>query len=235
MACDRIAVLRQSIESYRKLKPEPIIVIHDGGSTFPPMLEYLAELEKSGIQVERSGRVTENEDLNKASVTIEKWFATNDAPYYVVTDPDILIEDGFDDLFEVYAWFLTRNPDIDVVGPMLRIDDIPDHYPLKFVAAGRHYYQFWSKVPQITRIHGKQVLFQKSKIDTTFGMYRKGFKFHHYNDGIRVYAPYAAKHLDWYIDPASMTPDQVYYMANSSKVAHWGGAWLRSAPQSYVL
>jgi hypothetical protein len=234
--CDRTSVLQQSLASYKRIRPEPIIVIHDNGSTFPPMLDYLRGLERDGVQVFRSGPVKGDADLNRIAETIEAWFRSNDAPYYIVTDPDIAIEDGYEDMLDVYAHFLTAIPQLAVVGPMLRIDDIPDHYPLKFVAAGRHYYQFWCKEPLEAPVNGKTVRYQHATIDTTFGMYRRGFSFHRYNDGIRVYAPYWAKHLDWYIDPKHMSDDQLYYMERASVVSHWGGAWLRdNLNTSYVL
>src|SRR2546423_1829035 len=77
-------------------------------------------------------------------------------------------------------------------------------YPLKFVAAGRHYYQFWSKTPQEITWRDGVIQYQRAPIDTTFGMYRKGFTFRRQNPGLRVYAPYWARHLDWYIDPSCM-------------------------------
>lgn len=233
--CDRIAVLRESLDSFRKIKPMPRFILHDNNSTYPLMLEYLDELEEGGVEVVRTGRsVVSNEDLNRIGETVTDWFSRNDAPYYIVTDPDIALEGGHDDILNAYSFLLQRFPKAEVVGPMLRIDDIPDHYPLKFVAAGRHYYQFWQKEPESIRWKGRRLQYQWAPIDTTFGMYRKGYKFRRLNEGLRVYAPYWARHLDWYIDPANMGDDQRWYMERASKVSHWGGSWLRSRPPSYV-
>ena len=38
---------------------------------------------------------------------------------------------------------------------------------------------------------------------------------------IRTLAPYTAKHLDWYVDPDNVSPDQAYYMEHASNNNHW--------------
>lgn len=235
--CDRIGVLRDSLASYRRIEPEPIIVLHDNNSTYPPMLEYLRELEREGVEVVRTGTpIRVADDLNQISATVSDWFSRYDAPYYVVTDPDVAIEDGHSDILDAYGFLLEQFSDATVVGPMLRIDDIPDYYPLKFVAAGRHYYQFWHKTPEEIAWRGRVIKYQHATIDTTFGLYRKHFTFRRHTQGLRVYAPYWARHLDWYIDPAKMTDDQHWYMQHASGVSHWGGAWLRDELKPrYVL
>jgi hypothetical protein len=237
LACDRIEVLRQSLASYRQIEPAPIIVIHDNASTYPPMLDYLASLQAEGIEVIRGGPINEDEDLNLVANAVEDWMQTHHASHYIVTDPDVALEPGASDAIDVYARLLEKFPEASVVGPMLRLDDIPNHYPLKMVAAGRQFYQFWQKPPERVRLSlFRTVDVVRCKIDTTFGLYRRGFRFRRYSDGLRVHAPYWAKHLDWYIDPQNMTPDQVYYMNHASKVSHWGGSWLReSLDRNYAL
>lgn len=38
---------------------------------------------------------------------------------------------------------------------------------------------------------------------------------------VRVFAPYSARHLDWYVDPNNITPCQEYYQLTSSDISHW--------------
>ena len=64
-------------------------------------------------------------------------------------------------------------------------------------------------------------------IDTTFGMYRRGYAFRRLSQGFCAYAPYQARHLDWYLDPDALTEDQRYYMEHAFVVSPWGGVWLR--------
>ena len=165
--------------------------------------------------------------LNSIADTITDWFSCHDAPSFIVTDPDIELEAGGGDILEFYSDLLAASSQIEVVGPMLRIDDLPEHYPLKAEVIRRHTDQFWHKTPEHLLWRGKELLYQQALIDTTFGMYRKGFQFHRLSRGLRTYAPYAARHLDWYLNPQELSDDQRYYMKHASTVSHWGGAWLR--------
>ena len=139
-----------------------------------------------------------------------------------MTDPDIYLDNVNGNILEVYAHLLKTMSQINVVGPMLRIDDIPKHYPLRerLLTKSRHR-KFHSAKVHATNYKGGQIRYIFAKIDTTFGMYREGSQWHRLQNGIRVFAPYSAKHLDWYIDPKNMTEDQEYYKRRASKNAHW--------------
>jgi hypothetical protein len=238
ITCDRLAVLEAAVESYTKLSTPIKLIIHDNNSTYKPLLHYLQNLEQQGTTVYyQRTNVLSVEDLNGVCQTISDWFENNDAPYYVVTDPDIALCDDCPDILELYGYLLDTFTGIEVVGPMLRIDDIPDTYPLKTRAIEGHYGQFWHKTPLQLVWKNETIDYQMATIDTTFGMYRKGFKFHRLSQGMRTYSPYWARHLDWYLDPNRMTEDQRYYTKHASTVSHWGGTWLKDelTPQPLKL
>ena len=114
------------------------------------------------------------------------------------------------------------------VGPMLRIDDIPDYYPRKKLAIWSHTRQFWDPSIQKYQIsfNGNVYLFIVCKTDTTFQLC--SFKniptcFPH-EDSIRFFSPYSARHLDWYIDPNNLTPCQKYYQETTTDISHWNKA-----------
>jgi len=235
IARDRVGVLRKSLDSLAPFREQLQIVLHDNESSFPGMLEYLSELESQGARVYSSKHTGSLEDISESvAQTIQRWFddSKSRAQHYVVSDPDIAFEDPPPDLLDIYRAILDRYSEAMVVGPMLRIDDIPDAYPLKEKVIQLHTEQFWHKEPVTVRILNKSIQIQQAPIDTTFGMYRRDFGFKRLNMGVRVYAPYAARHLDWYIDPANMQPDQVYYVNHASEVSHWGGAWLKEQLES---
>lgn len=213
---DRLEVLKKAIESYKKL-PDVEIVIHDNNSTYPQTIEYLKQLENEGIKVfwhkEVSG--TFYDISESVDNTIQKWYETNDSNYYVVTDCDIEIMNI--DSLKIYKDFLDNMYDIDVAGPMLLIDDLPEHYELRDVVIKSHSKQFWTK-PLYSY---KSYSYIKAPIDTTFGMYRKQYVFRRLAYGVRVIdAP--AKHLDWYIDTNNLTDDQKWYKEHASKTI---GGW----------
>ena len=196
---NRLDMLRQSIESYHQHIGDAFrLVIDDNASTYLPLLHYLDELERTGeAEVVRH---TENPRLFQLAPTIRKtidqWFQGNDADYYVVTDPDIALSHTRPDILQFYAYLLDSIDAIDVVEPMLRIDDIPTSYRWRTSAIDNHTEQFWGKAPQTVVWKGCAYHVLPSMIDTTFGMYRKGFSFDRLNIGLRTYAPYCARHLD---------------------------------------
>lgn len=209
---DRVTVLQKCIASYEKLGDVEIIII-DNGSTYPPMLEWQLQCPYKIYRNQPAGTTA---DISESvGNIIEHWYKTNDSPYYIVTDPDIELESPSPKLLEYYADILDKEWTAMVVGPMLRIDDIPDHFCLKEEMKASHILQFWHKTP----IEYKESKLQKASIDTTFGMYRKGYKFRRLSPGIRVYEPYMARHLDWYIDTSNLTDEQEYYMAHASEVS----------------
>jgi hypothetical protein len=56
-------------------------------------------------------------------------------------------------------------------------------------------------------------------IDTTFALHRAGEPFRRLKKALRVYAPFEARHLDWYDDTG--TGDAVYAATSSSGISHW--------------
>lgn len=212
---DRVSVLKKSIASYKPLG-DIEIVIHDNHSTYPPMLEYLANLEKQGIKIYRYGEDGNgyNEISERVQQTILSWYKSNDSDHYIVTDPDIELENPSPELLNFYTSVLKTYNSAPVVGPMLRIDDLPECFRIRDEMIESHMIQFWG--PQHQRIDFNGTKIQKAGIDTTFGMYRKGFRFKRLNFGIRVHDPYMARHLDWYMDTDNPTEEQRYYIANCS-------------------
>lgn len=229
ITCDRISVLIKSLVSFYTRLDTPIeVIIHDNHTTYPPTIEFINQLEKAGLTVVRHHRDVVNEfGLNDLAWTIAKWYETNDSPYYVVTDPDIEIEEDSRDLLTLFSFLLDDNPNAKVVGPMLRYDDLPDHYPFKSYIRDVHMPKEYGRKQLWTiRWNDKPLVVQDGYVDTIFGMYRKTFRFHNYNRGLLCWSPYSARHLDWYIDPENLAADQIYYKRKNSPVGHWSSTFL---------
>ena len=242
ITCDRITALTTLLNSYRKVFfSEPIkssyeIVIHDNGSTFPPMLTYLKSLTESGVKVYGYPPLQSKEDLNKVNHTVQMYFSDREPSEYVVTDCDIILAGGKESLniLILYKRILEILPNINVVGPSLIIDDIPDYYPNKARVQSIHK-KFWPPTEKrktlevrpnkgdYYRYRTHSISYIEAPIDTTFGMYRAGSEFKRHQSGIRTFSPYVAQHFDWYINPDNMTPDQEYYSKHCSRqITHWG-------------
>lgn len=214
---DRCSCLKQCLIGYKKLMDVEII-IHDNNSTYPPMVKYLEELEEEGIKVVRHPNATnEMTDISKSvDITIEEWYKSNDSSHYVVTDPDIELENPTPELLSYYI-YLQQHFGVDVVGPMLRIDDLPTCFKVKDEMVASHMIQFWGPSRNRYCQVEKGFKIQFCAIDTTFGVYPKSFRFRRLNRGIRVYEPFMARHLDWYLDTSNLDEEQQYYVDHCNK------------------
>ena len=217
---DRVEVLKKSVHSFETQINTPVeIIFHDVASTYPGCLAYLREMKENGYTVYR----TEQNNHHTITQSVNKYLAAHpECEYYIITDPDIELDNVDGDIIECYKWLMNKYGKQLVVGPMLRIDDIPNHYPKKRLAIKLHTQQFWHKKPTVVDWNGKKVSIQHSPIDTTFQLIHRSNKKSFPRPGIRCYAPYSARHLDWYLNPNEMTPDQHYYSSRSSRTAHWG-------------
>jgi len=193
---NRGMMLQRVIESYQKQTVPVEIIVHDNGSDGPDTLARLAESEKQGIKVVRNPKLKTVADLDNVSATVAAYFTEHAPAPYIVTDCDI--ELLHPQSIAVYLDLLCVTPQAFVVGPMLRIEDIDSGAPLYNNIMNRNIQAFWRKLPQFTEINGKPVAYQSADIDTTFAVMRPHQKFRRMQPGIRVYAPYDARHLDWY-------------------------------------
>lgn len=215
---NRLWQLERALESYRELG-QVELVVHDNGSDDPDVVAYLHDLERDGVRVQWSSKIDAVDDLCSVNRTISQYFSDRAPSEYIVTDPDIELLAGAERTLDVYRHLLRANPDVESVGPMLRIDDVPMSYPLRTTVLNWHIHQFWRHRPEVVRIREEPVAFLRCPIDTTFAMHRAGTAFRRLSRGIRLYGRYAARHLDWYTDGEA---DDTYGRTSSPEVSHWG-------------
>lgn len=222
LTCDRLEVLKASIRSYNDSIKTPFeIVIVDFGSTYEPTREFLRHLEYEGKKVYWRERIIIHSEIRCIDGIVQDYLKDRPGSKYVITDPDIVLDNVEGDVLELYSYLLESISKLDVVGPALRTDDIPDHYPKKEEVVK------WETQFQIGKVNtiqygDKTIRYVFAPIDTTFGMYRAGGIWRGIKCGIRVLAPYSAKHLDWYLDPENLSPDQKHYLKHGSRrVGNW--------------
>jgi len=217
ITCNRLTVLKKSMESWKKLG-DVELVIHDNNSTYPPMVEYLDELSSQGVRIYKHplAKGTYYDISESVRETITKWFAEtkSNSKYYIVSDPDIELENPSPELLDYYKELLDKSG-VTVVGPMLRIDDLPEHYTLKKEMIQAQEGQFWTK----PRKKFKDVETVHCGIDTTFGLYKSSFQFRRLNHGYRVFEPYMARHLDWYLDTKNLSDEEKYYKDHATSLS----------------
>jgi glycosyltransferase involved in cell wall biosynthesis len=216
---NRADTLKRAIASYRHQSQFIEIVVHDNGSDDPVTRAFLHELANDGVRVYLREPIKSAEELDYVDESITDYFENWAEPSnYVVTDCDIDLEIANVNALSVYAELLDRFRKVECVGPMLRISDIPRKYPLFNHVMNRHIEQFWHRDPVFTSISHGEVAYIEAPIDTSFAVHRAGESFRRLKQGLRVYFPYEARHLDWYPEKAKASN---YRESSSANISHW--------------
>jgi len=220
---NHLDILKRSLASYEKFIDHPKqFVFHNTNSQYQPCLDFLKEREAQGDLVYHTNT---NRHLSVMNTVREYLSKHPDVKYYILTDPDIELNNTRDNIVEAFIYLLNKYS-VYSVGPSLKIDDIPDHYPKKQAVLKRHTH--FHESPRIKEnFEGQDFETTRAAIDTTFQLIRainvdKPFhrRFPH-KHCLRVFEPYDARHLDWYIDPNNMTDCQKYYRENTTSISHW--------------
>jgi hypothetical protein len=218
---DRVTYARQCVETLQAIGLDVVIVDHD--SRFPPMVEWLADLELYADEVSQDGVPwivwgdnRHPRDLWRPGGPIAQLVPPGER--YIVTDCDVVPDSDIRaaSWWQLLGDLLDANPRAVKAGLGLRTDDLPEHY------AGRAQVQAWEA--RFQPPHARPVDRDSSPpgvwadIDTTLAMYR-GTRFA-LGPAIRTTAPYLARHLPWYEDSANPTPEQVFYRKRA-EFGHW--------------
>ncbi len=203
---DRLEPLQLLLEWLASVGQHEVWLI-DNDSTYRPLVEFLDGTEH---QVVRLGH-----NLGHRSPWLSGTVQRHAyGRYFVVTDPDIVPDEYCpSDALDRFRDLLERYPEADKVGFGMRIDDLPDHYPLKADAIDWEW-GFWRDEvePGVYR----------AGIDTTFALYRPLERRHELLRALRTGAPYVARHLPWYIDPAQLSDEDRYYRVHADPtMSNW--------------
>ena len=213
-------ILKKTVESYEKYIKTPIeIVFHNVCSTYFETIRYLEEKQKKGYIVYNSNINHHHTVINSIKDYISK---NPKCEYIVMTDADIELYKVNGNILEFYIYLLKKLGKT-TVGPMLKIDDIPDEYYNKKNAITGHSAQFWQRPRK--SILFSNILYQyiECNTDTTFQLFssKRIPKTFPHGNSIRTLAPYDARHLDWYVNPNNLSPCQLYYLNNTTNISHW--------------
>jgi hypothetical protein len=182
-------------------------------------LAILSNLALSGVKIYRFGAIRNPDELNSVDLSVRRYeHETGYNGPYVVTDCDIDLSPARRDALRTYIHFLQMFEDAECVGPMLTIADVPRSYPLFNRVMERHIEQFWGREPEWADVRNGRIAYLKCAIDTTFAVHRAGSAFRRLKHGLRIYHPYEAKHLDWYLSKNEPT---TYRVTSSPEISHW--------------
>jgi hypothetical protein len=215
---NRGEMLMRCIEGVRRQRRATEIVVHDNGSNDGATLEVLQRLEQEGVRVVRRPAICAPDELNNVDETVQAYFSDFAEPCrYVVSDCDVDLSVADPRALDVYDELLNKVRNVECVGPMLRIRDVPRTYPLFKRAMNRHIEQFWRLTPIIRQTSWGEAAILESAIDTTFALHRAAEPFRRHKWALRVYEPFEARHLDWYPSGEST----VYRDTSSAQISHW--------------
>jgi hypothetical protein len=207
---DRVTYTRQCLAS---LEPYGLdIHIVDHGSTWLPMLDWLAECP---YPVHRRG------DLPPRALwewnELDRIVGPN---RYLVTDPDVVLDDACP-----RDWLARLDEELSAeavhgatkVGLGLRIDDLPD---TELTAMVRRWESaFWAARTSSGRAW-------RAPVDTTLALYRHGAAPFALGPAARLDAPYLARHLPWYGEDPAVDETNWYRAYALPGASHWiNGGW----------
>lgn len=193
--------------SYLRDKSYENIYVIDNASTYEPLLEYY-DREKVNV-------LTLSENVGYLSLfqtSLKKLFCKNN---FVYTDPDVLpTEDCPDDFLAHFKEILNEFGAAKKVGFSLKIDDLPEHNPLKDDIF-KHESNFWTPDKLI-----RDGIYNAA-IDTTFALYKPQAKGGWWLPSIRCAEPYSARHLPWYDNPNNLSDEDTFYKNSVTQSTHW--------------
>lgn len=209
---NQLEYLKKLLDFLEQRKFENIVII-DNKSTYPPLLDYYKTIS-SNVKIEYMDDNFGHLVFFKKRKLQEKYAKG----YYILTDADIVPNNNLPTNFvDVMIGLLDKYFNItSKIGFALRIDDIPDYFPLKSKVINWER-QFWAN--QLSEN------IYKADIDTTFALYKPKYpiKFENieYIKAVRIAGLYTCKHGGWYKNPHNMTEEEIFYQ----KTANSSGSW----------
>jgi glycosyltransferase involved in cell wall biosynthesis len=196
------------------------IIVVDNASTFPPMVDLLATLERRVKIIRRPTNTGPHSVLSAAN-------RSNLPQLFCVTDPDIEFNPSLPPDFLERLAELTEKHQIGKAGFSLDISEPAELHQFYFMIDGKPQRiweweeQFWKN--EVDRIDGDPVYF--AKIDTTFALYNQAhFIPRTFLAALRVAGRFTAKHLPWYRKYRLPVDEADFYRAHSKTGAYVGPA-----------
>lgn len=209
---NQLFYLKQLVDFLLKRGFENIVII-DNLSTYPPLLEYYKTI-KPKVKVEYMSKNFGHKVFFESEMLQKKY----GKGYYVLTDSDIVpninLPNDFMTILLQYLDMYFRV--VNKVGFALKIDDIPNEFPLKDKVI-KWEQQFWN--------FNLSENIYKADIDTTLALYKPSFPTFFNNidfyRGVRIAGNFEAKHGGWYKDVNNLTDEEKYYILTASSVSSW--------------
>lgn len=206
IAYNRLLPLQQVVGWLEKAGYRNIHII-DNASTYPPLVEWLAQSPHHVHRMDTNYGHLVLWDSGQFDHIIKQ-------QNFVLTDCDVLPDAACPvNVVEQLATILERYPNFTKVGLSLRIDDLPEHYNLKQKVIDWES-PFWEHPLEGGTLY-------EAAVDTTFAYYRPGIapSDPRWWRSLRTAAPLTAQHLPWYADTSAPTEEDIYYQKNLKEMS----------------
>jgi hypothetical protein len=204
---NRLFALKKLIEQLKERGYSNIIVL-DNDSSFPPLLDFY---RKNSVKVHYL-----KQNLGYLALWKSDLWPEIREQFYIYTDPDVILIEQCPKDFVIQLFVtLLRFPSAGKVGLGIKIDDIPEHYPLKNEVLSREK-QYW-----INPV-GPQIYL--APIDTTFALYRPKAQGGYWLKALRLGGDCLLKHLPWYEDENNLSEEESFYRQHATSDSSWSEA-----------
>lgn len=203
-----VTYVRGMVEQLR-LRGLRHLILLDNASTYPPMLEFLADPGPGVVVIrQETNRGPRSSFLDMPDFSLLPQF-------FCVTDPDLVLNPHMPPDFIAQLAALTERLEIGKAGLAL---DIADRVALRQegFSIGNRVWKIWEWEEQfwqdkIETLPGGDAVF-RARIDTTFALYNK--RFFDRNElykAVRVAGRFTCRHLPWYQDVGLPAPELQCY------------------------
>jgi glycosyltransferase involved in cell wall biosynthesis len=212
---NRLEPLKNLVKSLQDRNYQNIVIL-DNKSTYQPLLDWYQECgvnvyycrHNYGPGALDCCRFHEQEFRDMYLHIIEN-------EYHVYTDSDVVpVEDVPDNFIDIMV-DMCKQYDIIKLGLCLKIDDLPDHFPLKSDVYNHEKIFF-----ELGYIDDPRCKLYVAPVDTTFAVNSPGLLCG-YQCTKTYRVGYFARHAPWYYDVNNLPDDESYYIKHMTQLSHW--------------
>jgi pyruvyltransferase len=191
--------LRDIAASYRRQSVASKLVLIDDGTGSEETQAAIRALQQEGAEVRVIDPGTPDQQAKSLQHVIGQYFKRWGEPQrYAITPDAIDFSATSPDAFALYDELLDRLPDVEAVGPMLRIQDLPYGHSVLNDEIAAH----WLQERSSCETSLGPASFVHSSLIGNFAMCRAGGRYLPPRSGLRVHHPFDARNLAW-IEPAA--------------------------------
>ena len=194
--------LEEVAASYRTQSVPSQLILVDGGDGGPETEAATGRLEQQGAIVRGIDPGTAEEQEKSLQRVIQLHLKDWGEPQrFAIASGAVDFSIAPLDTFALYDELLDRFPEVEGVGPMLRVQDLPRDHPVLHREIAAHWVgeRFWCETS------AGRVSLVRSSLAGNFALCRADGRYLPPRSGLRVHRPFEARNLDW-VEPATHTP-----------------------------